>query len=40
MFTDNNRLRAIGGEIVQDATRIAEHELSEGIAYERDGVKV
>ena len=40
MFTDNNRLRAIGGEIAQDATRIAEHELSEGVAYERDGVKV
>jgi ribonuclease Z len=40
MFTDNNRLRAIGGEIAQDATHIAEHELSEGVAYERDGVKV
>jgi ribonuclease Z len=40
MFTDNNRLRAIGGEIAQEATRIAAHELSEGVAYERDGVKV
>jgi ribonuclease Z len=40
MFTDNNRLRAIGGEIAQDATHIAEHELSEEVAYERDGVKV
>ena len=39
MFTDNNRLRAIGGEIAQDATHIA-NELSEGVAYERDGVKV
>ena len=40
MFTDNNRFRAVGGEIAQDAARIAEHELSEGVAYERDGVKV
>ena len=40
MFTDNNRLRAIDGEIAQDATHIAEHELSEGVAYEHDGVKV
>jgi ribonuclease Z len=40
MFTDNNRFRAIGGEIAPDATRIATHELSEAPAYERDGVKV
>jgi ribonuclease Z len=40
MFTDNNRFRAIGGEVAQDATRIAVHELSEGVAYERDGVRV
>jgi len=40
MFTDNNRLRAIGGEIAQEATRIAAHQLSEGVVYERDGVKV
>jgi len=40
MFTDNNRLRAVGGEIAQEATRIAAHQLSEGVVYERDGVKV
>ena len=40
MFTDNNRLRAIGGEIAQDATRISVHPLSAGVVYERDGVKV
>jgi ribonuclease Z len=40
MFTDNNRFRVSGGEVAKDATRIAVHNLSEGIAYERDGVKV
>src|SRR5215475_11623705 len=40
MFTDNNRFRVRGGETVKDATRIAAHDLSEGVAYERDGVKV
>ena len=40
MFTDNNRFRATGGEIAQEATRIAAHDLSEGVAYERDSVKV
>jgi ribonuclease Z len=40
MFTDNNRLRAIGGEIAQDATRVAGHAMSEGVVYEREGVKV
>jgi len=40
MFTDNNRFRAMDGEIAQDATRIAAHQLSEGVMYERDGVKV
>jgi len=40
MFTDNNRFRVGGGEAVEEATRIAAHKLSEGTAYERDGVKV
>lgn len=40
MFTDNNRFRVAGGEAVQDATHIAVHKLSEGTAYERDGVRV
>jgi ribonuclease Z len=38
MFTDNNRLRA--GEITQEATTIKTHQLSEGVVYEQDGVKV
>jgi ribonuclease Z len=40
MFTDNNRLRAMHNEIAPEATRIATHQLSEGIVYEQDGVKV
>jgi ribonuclease Z len=40
MFTDNNRLRAIGGEIASEATSISGHYLSEGVVYERDGAKV
>lgn len=40
LFADNNRFRTIGGEIAPDATHISDHRLSEGIVYERDGVKV
>jgi ribonuclease Z len=38
VFTDNNRFRA--DEIAPAATRIAAHQLSEGVVYERDDVKV
>jgi ribonuclease Z len=38
LFTDNNRFRA--GEIAQEATRIATHQLFEGVVYEQDDVKV
>ena len=38
LFTDNNRFRA--GEIAQEATRIAAHQLVEGVVYEQDDVKV
>src|ERR1041385_1113882 len=40
MFTDKNRLRAIHNEIAREATRIATHQLSEGVVYDQDGVKV
>jgi ribonuclease Z len=40
MFTDNNRIRVDGGEVVKDATSIVTHAINEGVIYERDGVKV
>lgn len=40
MFTENNRVRAERNEIAQEATHIATHQLSEGLVYEQDGVRV
>ena len=40
MFTDNNRFRLSGGEITKDAMNIVTHQISEGVIYDQDGVKV
>jgi ribonuclease Z len=40
MFSENNRFRAVGGEVNEAATSIAVHEIGEGVVYSRDGVRV
>jgi ribonuclease Z len=40
MFTGNNRIRLLGGETNEAATKIIAHQIEPGVIYEQDGVKV
>lgn len=40
MFTENNRIRILGGELPKSAATINAHVIKEGVVYEKDGVRV